>query len=146
MRATYHIDCDAHWLTREAQIGVMWGGTTKTLSLAVAEGQRWLAAGEQIEAVEGNADIDLGVSPVTNTLPIRRLNLSVGEDAVVTAAWVQFPALTVSPLHQRYTRLAENRYRYDSLESGFTAELTVDEHGLVAEYGSIWRRIAVDKA
>jgi hypothetical protein len=82
------------------------------------------------------------VSPVTNTLPIRRLKLAVGEDALVTAAWVKFPELTVSPLRQRYARLAENLYRYDSLESGFTAELMVDADGLVVEYGSIWRRIA----
>jgi hypothetical protein len=146
MRATYHIDCDAYWSTREAQISVMLGDATTALTLVVAAGQRWLVADKTIDAVEGCADVDLGVSPVTNTLPIRRLNLSVGEDAVVAAAWVRFPALTVSPLRQRYTRLAENRYRYDSLESGFTAELVVDEHGLVVEYGNIWRRIAVDGA
>lgn len=142
MRASYHIDCDKNWLTRDAQINVILGDATTALTLVVAEGQRWLGNGEAIDAVAGCADIDLGVSPVTNTLPIRRLKLAVGEDALVTAAWVKFPELTVSPLRQRYTRLAENLYRYDSLESGFTAELMVDADGLVVEYGSIWRRIA----
>jgi len=87
-------------------------------------------------------DVDLGISPSTNTLPIRRLNLAVGESRELTAAWVRFPELTVEPLAQRYTRLAERRYRYESIVSGFTAELEVDDLGLVINYEGIWRRVA----
>src|SRR5712664_99467 len=39
-------------------------------------------------------DIDLAVTPATNTLPIRRLNLEVGQSQEVTAAWLKFPDLT----------------------------------------------------
>ncbi len=88
----------------------------------------------------GCIDVDLGITPSTNTLPIRRLNLQVGESADVTAAWVRFPELTVEPLAQRYTRLDERRYRYEST-TGFSAELEVDELGLVVRYGDIWERV-----
>ena len=90
-------------------------------------------------------DADLGISPSTNTLPIRRLNLAVGESRELTAAWVRFPELTVEPLAQRYTRLAERRYRYESTVSGFTAELEVDDLGLVISYENIWQRVAESK-
>lgn len=86
----------------------------------------------------GCIDIDLSITPATNTLPIRRLGLAVGASAEVTAAWVRFPALIVAPLRQRYTRLAPDRYRYESLESGFTTELTVDDQGLIAHYPGGW--------
>lgn len=100
--------------------------------------QQWQVDEQEREDLTGCVDVDLSITPATNTLPIRRLRLAVGESAEVTAAWVRFPALSVEPLRQRYTRLAENRYRYESLESGFTAELTVDDQGLVTHYPGGW--------
>jgi len=40
---------------------------------------------------------------------------------------------------QAYTRLTADTYRYENLPSGFTAELRVNEEGLVLDYGDIWR-------
>ena len=100
--------------------------------------QRWLVDGQERADLAGCVDVDLSVTPATNTLPIRRLSLAVGESAEVTAAWVRFPELSVEPLHQRYTRRAENRYLYEGLDSDFSAELTVDEQGLVTHYPGGW--------
>ena len=68
---------------------------------------------DDLSALHGLVDVDLGFSPVTNTLPIRRLDPAIGEAVVVTAAWVVSRA-TIEPLPQRYIRLAERRYRYES--------------------------------
>ena len=57
-------------------------------------------------------------------------------------AWISAPELTVRPMRQGYTRLAERRYLYESLEgSGFKAELEVDEDGLVIDYEGVFRRV-----
>jgi hypothetical protein len=53
---------------------------------------------------------------------------------------VKFPGLEIQPLAQTYTRLSENRYRYES--PGFSAELHVDELGLVITYKNGWERLA----
>jgi hypothetical protein len=92
--------------------------------------------------LDGLIDIDLGFSPVTNTLPIRRLEPAIGEAVAVTAAWVRFPELTIEPLPQRYIRLAERRYRYESAGGAFVAEIEVDDLGLVTTYEGGWRRLA----
>ena len=46
---------------------------------------------------------------------------------------------------QRYTCLERRpdvaRYLYESIESGFRAELTVDADGLVMEYAGLFRRV-----
>ena len=84
-------------------------------------------------------DIDLNFSPSTNTLPIRRLNLGIGESTRVTAAWLKFPTFLLEHVEQAYRRLSENVYRYDNIPSGFSAELRVNEEGLVLEYGDLWR-------
>jgi uncharacterized protein len=85
-------------------------------------------------------DVDLGFTPATNTLPIRRLGLEVGEAAELAVAWLRWPALRVERAEQRYERLARDRYRYSS--GDFEADLTVDEHGLVVEYEGVWRAVA----
>ncbi len=85
-------------------------------------------------------DVDLSFTPATNTLPIRRLGLDIGEVAEIHVAWLVWPKLSVRRVLQRYARLAEDRYRYTQDE--FEAELTVDRQGLVLEYQGLWRAIA----
>ncbi len=93
--------------------------------------------------LRGCLDVDLSWSPSTNTLPIRRLGLEVGQaSAALTAAWVRFPDLALIPLEQEYRRLSDRRYRYTSRGGAFTAEIDVDEHGLVVNYGDFWKRVA----
>jgi uncharacterized protein len=97
----------------------------------------------EIPAVAGCLDVDLAFTPATNILPLRRLHLAVGESREMTAAWVRFPDLSVEPLAQRYTRLDERRVRYESRDGSFTAELEVDDLGLVVSYPPLWARAAV---
>lgn len=97
----------------------------------------------EIPAVAGCLDVDLAFTPATNILPLRRLGLAVGESREMTAAWIRFPNLSIEPLAQRYTRLDERRVRYESRGGAFTAELEVDELGLVVRYPPLWERIAV---
>jgi uncharacterized protein len=96
--------------------------------------------GRELPEVGGCRDVDLAVTPATNTLPIRRLDLGIGMSQSVTAAWIKFPELDLQLLSQRYTRIAENIYRYDS-DPGFSADIVVDDLGLVINYPGGWERI-----
>jgi hypothetical protein len=60
----------------------------------------------------------------------------------VSAAWVKVPDLTLEPLPQRYLRTEEGRYRYQSRGGDFTADIDVDEMGLVTRYPPLWERVA----
>ncbi|HET9775842.1 MAG TPA: putative glycolipid-binding domain-containing protein, partial [Gemmatimonadaceae bacterium] len=86
----------------------------------------------------GCEDIDLGFSPATNLLPIRRLALKVGDTAKVRAAWLRYPEITLEVLEQTYTRTAEDVYRYESGGGKFRRDLKVDERGMVLEYPDLW--------
>jgi len=90
--------------------------------------------------IQGCDDIDLALTPATNTIAIRRLNLQVGSSQSIIAAWVKSPELTVQSLPQRYTRLGKDTYRYES-NTGFSADIAVDDLGLVAAYPGGWERI-----
>lgn len=98
----------------------------------------WLVNGAPDPLLGSCQDVDIGVTPATNTLPIRRINLQVGASHECSAAWVRFPDLTVQALAQRYTRLSSDVYRYESLKSGFQATLRVNEQGIVQDYSGLW--------
>jgi hypothetical protein len=150
----YAVGLATDWSTRVVEIAVRSGAESepRRLKLTVAPDQRWQIEREpgpdpaipvdDLAALHGLVDVDLGFSPVTNTLPIRRLEPAIGEAVAVTAAWVRFPELTIEPLSQRYLRLAERRYRYGSAGGAFVAEIEVDDLGLVTTYEGGWRRIA----
>ena len=119
MLVTYNIVCDARWHTRRVAVERIVGTDTRQLLLEASDNGEWHVADQHMPAVRGCMDIDLSVTPVTNSLPIRRLNLEIGNSARVTAAWVRFPDLIIEPLSQSYRRLTHDRYAYES-STGFS--------------------------
>ena len=105
-------------------------------------GDGWLVDGVRDPRLDGCTEPDLGLTPSTNALAIRRLDLAIGQAAEIKCAWVKFPALSVEPSLQRYERLGERDYRYTNVASGFTALVAVDAIALPVTYESIWTRIA----
>ena len=138
-RVIYGVTCSTLWHTEDVWIRLEMNAEEREMHLSRRR-THWNVNRERREDLAGFMDIDLGVTPATNTLPIRRLNLSIGESRKVTAAWVRFPSLTVEPLVQTYTRLGEFEYRYAS--PNFETRVLVDDLGLVVEYEKGWRRVA----
>ncbi len=139
-RLRYTIECGAQWCTRSAAIEGEVGGGTIRLALAADGAGHWTCDGTAAPALTGALDVDLGFTPATNTLAIRRLALAVGESAPVRSAWLRFPELRLEPLDQTYTREAHQRYRYEALVDGqpFIASLDTDAYGRVLRYEGLW--------
>ena len=135
----YGIICNAEWRTRALHVALRTGAEEQALHLTTDGEGLWESAGRELEVVRGCVDVDLEITPSTNTLPIRRLTLSPGASAAVTAAWIRFPSLAVEPLGQTYTRLDDTQYRYAS-GTDFIASLEVDDLGLVTRYADLWER------
>lgn len=137
----YRVEVDTGWGTRTVEATM--DGLTEPVDLRLdrrADG-RWDVDGQEDPTLAGCTDIDLGVTPATNTLPIRRLDLPIGDEQEIEAAWVTFPDLQVHRARQGYARLSEDTWRYSAGE--FTADLEVDVHGLVTRYGDdLWHRPA----
>ncbi|CAN5582339.1 putative glycolipid-binding domain-containing protein [soil metagenome] len=139
----YQITCDSSWLTSSVNVSIDHRSSVRAITAAVSNG-RWTINGNEYPEFDGCVDIDLGITPFTNTLPIRRLKLAIEESAPAAAVWVQFPTLAIEILRQTYTRLSESTYRYES-SSGFTADLIVDTFGIVTEYGDLWSIVASNR-
>jgi hypothetical protein len=140
-RLEYIVACSAGWHTLHAKVTGWMGGRCVRLDLAADTSHNWRLNGRPCPAVAGCIDLDLAFSPATNMLPIRRLNLPVGQAADVTAAWLLFPELTLQPLPQAYRHIADHRYRYEAQGGAFTAELEVNAEGMVVRYPELWEAV-----
>lgn len=137
-RLDYEISCDSRWHTLSATVAGWVGNDLVKVNLAVSPDHRWQLNEQDCPEVAGCIDLDLNFSPSTNLLPIRRLDMPVGDEREVRAAWLRFPSFRLEPLVQVYRRIDEQRYRYESAGGSFVAELRVNAEGFVTKYPNIW--------
>jgi hypothetical protein len=142
-RVAYRLACDQAWRTRRLTVSASGpgGAPAGRLDLRADGSGHWTDAIKQrpVPELDGCIDVDLSATPLTNTLPIRRLNLSPGAATDLPMVYIDIPDLAVSAMTQRYARTGEACYLYES--PGFQASLPVDEHGLVFDYPGLWRRV-----
>lgn len=164
---SWELETSSGWTTDRLSVAVAGRGFTRWLVLARDAHGRWTSEsfthGEtryhdtpmaepgivSPSDLDGALDCDLALCPVTNTMPILRLGALRGlEETELTMAWVDLPSLEVVASRQAYS--AERPFdpeagrgivRYRSVGSGFTADLGVDEDGLVIDYPRLARRI-----
>jgi hypothetical protein len=140
-RVQYRVDAQDNGITQAVRIHVCFGCKNHHLHLYRKPEDQWLVDGIDEPRLRDATDIDIGVTPATNTLPIRRFGLGIGESRDLAAVWIRFPDLSLWLAHQRYTCIGPQRYRYESLDTGYQADLTVRDDGSVEQYADVWRAL-----
>jgi hypothetical protein len=137
---TYELDTADRFVTRRLRVTAESADGVRTLDLLHDGEGDWTANGEPLPDVEGALDCDLGLCPLTNTMPVLRhgLHRTPGERDFVMA-WVSVPDLTVRPSRQTYTYLGPGRVRYSS--GDFRSDLEFDADGFVVDYPRLARRL-----
>ena len=137
----YRIDCDRRWHVLSFLVETTTGARIDLKS--DGEGHWRTQADTPLPAFDGCIDIDLAGTPFTNTLPIRRLGLTPKDGTVnLTMLYIPFDTFEPFPDGQNYTCLQEDRlYRYEAADRSFSAELPVDEDGLVMDYPTLFKRL-----
>jgi len=142
-RLIYRLTWDESWRLRDAELVCATERSTRSLSLQTDGQGHWRHSdGQPIDELDGCLDIDIWPTPFTNSFPIRREPMTVGERRQFRMVWVFAPDLIVRPQRQAYTRLSDRLYLFENLDgSGFRAELGVDEDGIVLDYPNLFRRV-----
>jgi hypothetical protein len=138
-RLDYAVVCDAAWHTVSASVSGWFGDEPIDVELTVDAARTWRLNGIECPRVTGCLDVDLHFTPATNTLPIRRLDLAIGRASPVRAAWLS-PDFSMQPLDQLYRRTGAMTYQYESDGGTFSAELEVNDVGLVTRYSGLWQK------
>lgn len=145
-RLTYRLRWNAAWRIQEARLQSRTQSATHTMHLySDGHGQWTDNDGRGLADLDGCTVIDIWPTPFTNTFPILQMGPALNERRPVQVAWILAPELTLSSQMQAYTGLDEGRYLFESLDengsSSFSAELSVDEHGVVLDYPNLFYRI-----
>ncbi len=135
---SYRVVCGPDWVTKSATVTGWSNENDISLEIVRDSGGVWHCNGIEAPLLGECTDIDLGFTPATNTCAVRRLQIDVGQRRKATAAWLDDADWQLKPLQQYYLRKAEFSYEYGSPAHGFTAQLTLDENGLVTEYPGVW--------
>jgi hypothetical protein len=160
----YEVQTDPIWATARLDVSAEGAGWVRSVRLELAAGRWRVTATEQgdldaaltgagharaglpgmedPDLLYGAFDVDLSGSPLTNTLPIRRLDLARAEVGVahrLSVAWVLLPSLEVVQADQIYTALGAGRVRFAS--ETFSADLVVDDDGFVRDYPGLAERV-----
>jgi hypothetical protein len=156
-RLDYNLETLSEFVTARLAIETRGHGWRRRLDLRRDESGVWTAAtesegeapfplpGHDLRSLTAALDCDLGLSPLTNSMPVLRHDLlDSGAPIELRVAWVSVPDLAVSASSQRYTHLHSegDRHilRFDD-ETGFTADITFDNDGLVLDYPGLARRL-----
>ena len=144
-RVRYSLRCDRWWRVREVRAAGLDGEQPRLHLLADGAGHWATAEGSPLPLLDGCLDVDLTVTPFTNTLPIRRLDWRRGASSELTMAYVDVPSMDVTAERQRYTCLEKlangGRFRFEVPATGFAVDLPVDRDGLVLDYPGLFRRV-----
>jgi hypothetical protein len=142
----YEIVVDVRWRTRSARVWARSRSSQREVRIQGDGSGRWLVDGAVAEHLDGCTDIDLESSACTNTLPVHRLALEVGEAGDSSAVFVRALDLDVERLEQRYRRVAADdettrRFHYAAPRFDYDDHLVYDAQGLVLHYPGIATRI-----
>ncbi|MEV7006889.1 putative glycolipid-binding domain-containing protein [Streptosporangium sp. NPDC051022] len=100
--------------------------------------------GGDMNILNGALDCDLGLSPLTNSMPVLRHGLAVCEGRMdLVTALVRVPHLHVVRHPRRYTHLAAGSVRFESED--LSADLALDEDGIVTDYPGLARLMTGDR-
>lgn len=137
----YEIVLDDDWHTRSARVWTDTLDGPREVALVSDGAGSWTVDGAPAPHLDGLVDIDIEASACTNTLPVHRMPMPLGEVVTASAVYVRALDLAVVRLDQTYRRLDDHRFDYTS-EGDFTALLVYDDAGLVVDYPGVARRFA----
>ncbi len=126
-RVTYVIRLSPTWQVR--QFLLFRDVADPDLWLGTDGGGRW---GEMNGAhradLDGCTDVFLAATPFSATIPIRRLQLEVGDGVELRAAAIDVETLGVVPVRHRYRRVGDRTWQFDDGDAEATFD--ADEYGL----------------
>jgi hypothetical protein len=134
--------CDLGWRTQEGQVHGWFGERSVDFSVTRTVEGVWTMNGEVVSGLESCIDLDLGFTPATNLLQLRRLALPQGHAVNVPVAWLDASEGTLRVLNQRYERRNESTYWYEAPKFDYAAVLEITPVGFIHRYPGLWEAVS----
>ena len=137
----YDVAVDGTWKTRSAKVSGHIGRKAIDVRIASAGAGRWKLNSVTARSVSGCVDVDLGFTPATNLIALRRLALKIGQRAEAPAAYLRFPEMRLVKLPQSYRRIGQTEYEYEAPTVGYAGTLQVLPNKAVSRYPGLFELV-----
>lgn len=137
IQVDYEIRTDPAWRVTSCRVKSL-VGTRSTELLLEHLSDGWTSGGVATTWNDRCVDIDISLTPFTNTLPIKRLNLLVGASATIDVVYIDILNGDAFPVQQTYRRISESVFRFETVPNDFEADITVSPNGFVVDYPELF--------
>ncbi len=132
----YCVRCGPEWATLSGDVTGTYRDAQIGLSIQRTPGG-WSVNGTPQPEAEDHTDLDLGFTPATNLLHLRRLPRSLTAPVTAPAAWLVPEMTHLKTLSQIYSGTGST-VTYAAPSVGYAADLTVHPSGFVTHYPGLW--------
>lgn len=143
-KVDYQLKTNPQWETVFVEIKTQLDHQINTLCFETDGKGNWSENGWPLEEFSGCTDVDISLTPFTNSLPINRLQAPLQETQLIKVLYFDILKNQQKAVHQQYTRLSSTEYRFETVPNDFEALLTVDEFGLVQQYPQLFERTFIE--
>lgn len=137
-KVDYRLSLDHSWRTLNVDVVIQTNNTFTSRQYTTNGRGQWYINNALLPEMEGCEDVDISLTPLTNTLPIRRLNLKTDERQSVNVLYIDVLQRDIRPGTQYYTCLRPDRYLFETGDGSFKAEIETDEHLWVKRYPNLF--------
>jgi len=118
-------------------------GEKETFNTLKKEDGKWFKNNELSPEFSDCTDIDITLTPFTNSLPVNRLSLKMNEEKLINVVYVNIMEKEIAPAQQRYKKLSDTTYRFQTVPNDFEAIITFDDTGFVTDYPGLFQRAEI---
>lgn len=136
----YEIKTNQSWETLSVCIDFKSEGGHEKFTYESDTKGNWTCEGKSLDAFKGCIDVDIPLTPLTNTLPIKRLRMEDHSPENIKVLYFDLLAHETKAVHQLYERKSVLTYHYENIPNDFEGEIEVDENGFVIYYPSLFLR------
>jgi len=136
----YRLHSNFDWQVLELELKTQLSGVRESILLQRDHQGNWQENGSLVPGLKGCTDVDISLTPFTNSLPINRLQLAVQQAQEIRVVYVDILHQEIKPVRRHYTRLSDHQYKFENVPNDFEALITVDDLGLVVNYPQLFTR------
>jgi uncharacterized protein len=144
-KVEYCIKTNPDWQTVFLEINSRHNDQVQHIKLESDGKGNWMHNDKKADQFSGCIDVDIPLTPFTNTLPIRRLTLNKGQSTEIRVIYCDLLEKEIKAVAQKYTCLSPTEYHYENIPNDFEATIQTDGSGFVVDYPSLFVRMAVWK-
>ncbi len=141
MLVEYQLIINRNWIVKEVEIKSLLDKRNKITLKSDSNGKCYNEDNQEISELNGCIDIDISITPFTNTLPIKRLGSSLEQRTKITTLYLDIKNWEFKKAEQYYTKLTDNLYKYEGVFRHFVADLPIDNSGFVTTYPKLFKRL-----